>query len=243
MRQLVTSATYRQSSVIRPELQDRDPANQWLARGPRYRRSAEMVRDNALAVSGLLDDAVGGKSVFPYQPKGIWSETISHPFFPAYQIDSTDGIYRRSLYSFWKRNAPGPSMLVFDASLRSECQVRRQRSNTPLQALVLLNDPQIIEACRVLASNTLQDTRGEVEAARRVFRSLTGRTPSTDELEIITQYYEHELNYFSDHPVATLEFLGTGYHETDLSAGPARVAAMARVANTVMNSTEGYYKN
>jgi hypothetical protein len=243
IRKMVTSATYRQSSVIRPELSEKDPDNYLLARGPRYRRSAEMVRDNALAVSGLLDEKIGGASVFPYQPQGLWAEVISHPFFPQYQIDSTDGIYRRSMYSFWKRNAPPPAMLVFDASLRSECQVRRQRSNTPLQALVLMNDPQMIEACRVLASNTLATNRSEREAAREVFRSLIGRQPTTNELEIITQYYEHELNYFSDNPVATLDFLSTGYHDTDLSAGPARVAALARVANTVMNSTEGYYKN
>ncbi len=243
IRTMVTSATYRQSSVIRPELRESDPDNHLLARGPRYRRSAEMVRDNVLAVSGLLQSDIGGPSTFPYQPAGLWTETISHPFFPSYQIDSVGGLYRRSLYSFFKRNAPPPSMLVFDASLRSECQVRRTRSNTPLQALVLLNDPQMIEACRVLASNKLAENRSDVEAAKQVFTSLIGRTPTTNELEIITQYYEHELNYFADNPVATMEFLTTGYHETDLRAGPARIAAMARVANTVMNSTEGYYKN
>ena len=243
IRMMVTSATYRQSSVIRPELKESDPDNHLLARGPRYRRSAEMVRDNALAVSGLLQANVGGPSTFPYQPAGLWTETNSHAFSPVYQVDSTRGLYRRSLYSFFKRNAPPPSMLVFDASLRSECQVRRTRSNTPLQALVLMNDPQMIEACRVLASNKLAENRSDVEAAKQVFTSLIGRMPTTNELEIITQYYEHELNYFADNPVATMDFLNTGYHETDLSAGPARIAAMARVANTVMNSTEGYYKN
>lgn len=243
VRMMVTSATYRQSSVIRPELADRDPDNHWLARGARYRRSAEMIRDNALAVSGLLDERTGGASTFPYQPHGLWSETMSHSFFPGYQIDSVGGIYRRSMYTFWKRNAPPPAMLVFDASLRSECQVRRQRSNTPLQALVLLNDPQIIEACRVLASNALQQNEGEVDAAREVFRTLTGRQPTEKEADVITRFYTDELTYFSDNPGAARDFLATGYHETDLSAGPARVAAMARVANTVMNSTEGYYKN
>ncbi len=243
IRMMVTSATYRQSSVIRPELRERDPDNRLLARGHRYRRSAEMIRDNALAVSGLLQDRVGGPSTFPYQPAGLWTETNSHPFSPAYRIDTAGGIYRRSLYTFWKRNAPSPAMLVFDASLRSECQVRRTRSNTPLQALVLLNDPQIIEACRVLARNMLTKSGSDVEAAKQVFLSLIGRPPTANELEVITQFYEHELNYFADNPVATMEFLNTGYHETDLSAGPARIAAMARVANTVMNSSEGYYKN
>ncbi len=243
VRMMVTSATYRQSSVIRPELRERDPDNHLLARGTRYRRSAEMVRDNALAVSGLLHEHIGGPSTYPYQPAGLWTETISHPFSPVYRIDTAGGLYRRSLYTFWKRNAPPPAMLVFDASLRSECQVRRMRSNTPLQALVLLNDPQMIEACRVLASNMLNENGSDVEAAKKVFISLIGRPPTTNELEIITQFYEHELNYFDENPVATLEFLNMGYHQTDLSVGPARVAALARVANTVMNSTEGYYKN
>lgn len=243
IRLMVTSATYRQSSVIRPELKNIDPDNYLLARGPRYRRSAEMVRDNALAVSGLLEPKVGGKSVFPYQPAGLWAEANHHGFSPRYVEDEEEGLYRRSLYTFWKRNAPAPAMLVFDASLRTECQVRRQRSSTPLQALVLLNDPQILEACRVLASKELRTNNSEVDATRRIFRQLIGRLPAPNELEIITQYYEDELNYFAAHPLATQEFLSVGYHNTDLSPGAAKVAAMARVVNSVMNTTEGYYKN
>jgi len=244
IRKLVTSSTYRQSSAIREDLQEADPANYWLARAPRYRRSAEMVRDNALAVSGLLDRKIGGASVFPYQPPGLWSEVGHHPFSPKYVVDSTGGgMYRRSLYSFWKRNAPGPAMLVFDASLRSECQVRRQRSNTPLQALVLLNDPQTLEACRVLAANSLTENDDPSRAARLVFRALTGRTPTPSEYLVLTQYFEDELSYFHDHPVATQDFLRTGYHATDVAAGEAKIAALARVASLVMNSTEGYYKN
>ncbi|MCP9235770.1 DUF1553 domain-containing protein [Lewinella sp. JB7] len=243
VRMMVTSATYRQSSVVRPELAERDPSNIWLARGTRYRRSAEMIRDNALAASGLLEPRIGGASTFPYQPRGLWSETMSHSFFPGYRIDSVHGIYRRSMYTFWKRNAPPPAMMVFDASIRSECQVRRQSSSTPLQALVLLNDPQIIEACRVLASNALARTADEEAAVDDIFRMLTGRRPTEAETELVADFYDDELAYFTDNPGATREFLGTGFHATDLSAGPARVAAMARVANTVMNSTEGYYKN
>ena len=244
VRMMVTSSTYKQSSKIREDLQERDPGNYWLARAPRYRRSAEMVRDNALASADLLQRKIGGASVYPYQPAGLWKEVNNHGFSPAYIEDRENGLYRRSLYTFWKRNSPHPAMLTFDASLRGECQVRRQRSNTPLQALALLNDPQILEACRVLAANTLGETPNEVAAADVVFRKLIGRGPTANEREIIQQYYESELDYFDDHPLATQDFLNTGYHETDYGrAGPAKVAAMARVAGTVLNSQEGYYKN
>ena len=243
VRKMVTSATYRQSSKIREDLKERDPGNYWLARAPRYRRSAEMVRDNALASADLLQREVGGPSAFPYQPEGLWKEVNNHGFSPVYKEDKDEGLYRRSLYTFWKRNAPAPAMLTFDASLRSECQVRRQRSNTPLQALVMLNDPQMLEASRVLAANSLKGSKSEVQAAEIIFRRLIGRPPTNAEREVITQYYESELNYFDAHPIAAMDFLNVGYHETDLSAGPAKVAAMARVANAVMNSQEGYYKN
>ncbi len=243
MRLFVTSATYRQSSKIREDLKESDPGNYWLARAPRYRRSAEMIRDNALASADLLQHKVGGPSTFPYQPAGLWKEGNNHFFSPSY-VEDEDALYRRSLYTFWKRNAPPPSMLTFDASLRSECQVRRQRSSTPLQALVLLNDPQIVEASRVLAANTLASTRNEVEAADVIFRKLIGRQPTANEREILRSYYESELDYFDDHPLAAQDFLSTGYHETPFgAAGPAKVAAMSRVANTILNTQEGYYKN
>ena len=243
LRMMVTSNTYRQSSKIREDLRERDPENYWLARAPRYRRSAEMVRDNALAAADLLEGQIGGASSFPYQPAGLWAEVNHHVFSPKYREDTEKGLYRRSLYTFWKRNSPAPAMLTFDASLRSECQVRRQRSSTPLQALVMLNDPQMLEASRVLAANSLGQTRSEVQAADVIFRRLIGRAPTDGEREIITQFYETELNYFDAHPLAAQDYLSAGHHETDLSAGPAKVAAMARVANAVMNSQEGYYKN
>ena len=154
--------------------------------------------------------------------------------------------YRRSLYTFWKRNSPAPAMLTFErSSLRSECQVRRQRSSTPLQALVMLNDPQMLEASRVLAANSLGQTRSEVQAADVNFPPpIIGRAPTDGEREIITQFYETELNYFDAPPAGRAGLSqARGHHETDLSAGPAKVAAMARVANAVMNSQEGYYKN
>ncbi len=244
VRQMVTSATYKQSSAIRKDLINIDPDNNLLARSPRYRRSAEMVRDNALTASGLIDKRVGGKSAFPYQPEGLWRETITHAFFPEYQVDYDKGLYRRSLYTFWKRNAPAPAMLVFDASNRSECQVERLRSNTPLQALVLLNSPQIIEACRVLSEKTWLETDLQLPLALdRLFLALIGRSPSEKEKEILVRQYSDEYKFFSSDPMATIKFLNIGAKKSSSEVPMEQIAALARVANTVMNSTEAYYKN
>ena len=243
IRQMVTSATYRQSSVVRPELREIDPGNYLLASGPRYRRSAEMIRDNILSTSGLLDAKVGGPSTFPYQPPGLWKEVMTHPFFPEYQEDA-NSLYRRSIYTFWKRNMPPPNMLIFDAASRAECQVRRQRSSTPLQALVLLNDPQIIEGCRVLAERIISETRGdEQQALTRIFRVLTSRYPTNREQEILASQWEQEQSYFMQHQKETKSYLAIGYQETDTRYPSHEVAALARVANTILNSTESYYKN
>ena len=243
IKQMVMSATYRQSSVVRPELQDIDPDNYLLAMGPRYRRSAEMIRDNVLASSGLLVNTMGGSSTFPYQPPGLWKEVMTHPFFPEYQED-LNGLYRRSIYTFWKRNMPPPNMLIFDASSRAECQVRRQRSSTPLQALVLLNDPQIIEGCRVLAARILADSKGDnLQALTKVFRILTSRIPTDRELDILQEQWEEEAEYFQNNSKETAAYLNIGYHETDENQPANELAAMARVANTILNSTESYYKN
>ena len=142
LKQIVLSATYRQSAVNRPELLGRDPENRWLARGPRFRLNGELLRDQALAVSGLLSREVGGASVKPYQPSGVW-EAVSYDGELTYEQDSGGALFRRSLYTFWKRQAPPPTMLSFDSPTRETCAVKRPRTNTPLQALVLLNDPHL----------------------------------------------------------------------------------------------------
>ncbi|GJM28932.1 MAG: endo-inulinase [Cyclobacteriaceae bacterium] len=243
IKQMAMSATYRQSSVIRPELQDIDPANYLLARGPRYRRSAEMIRDNILAASGLLETSLGGPSTFPYQPPGLWKEVMTHPFFPEYQEDPK-GLYRRSIYTFWKRNMPPPNMLIFDASSRAECQVRRQRSSTPLQALVLLNDPQMIEGCRALAEQALSKSHGEPDQAlETVFRILTSRFPTDKEQSIMQSQWEQERQYFLQNPAQGINYLSIGYRPIDQRFAVPDVAATARVVNTILNSTESYYKN
>jgi len=244
IRQMVTSATYRQSSIIRQELLEIDPDNKLLARGPRYRRSAEMIRDNILSSSGLLDNKFGGISTFPYQPDGLWKEVMTHTFFHEYEIDYENGLYRRSIYTFWKRNMPPPNMMIFDAASRAECQVRRQRSNTPLQALVLLNDPQMIEGCRVLAEKAWTISNGnQDEAISNIFRQLTSRYPTEKEEKILNQQYGEELKYFKTNPKSTLDYLNIGKATPVSSIPKPELAAMGRVSNTILNSTEAYFKN
>ncbi len=174
MRLIVTSATYRQSSDVPADLLAKDPDNVLLARGPRFRLSAEMIRDGALASAGLLVETIGGPPVKPYQPPGLWEEKSGL----TYQRDQGAGSHRRSLYSFWKRTSPPPSMLTFDATTREVCAVKRQSTATPLQALVLLNDPQFIEAARALAQRAFRE--GGSNLANRItfiVRTLTGRLP------------------------------------------------------------------
>lgn len=243
MRQLVTSNTYQQSSKVTPRLLEIDPDNEWLARSPRYRRSAEMIRDNLLANSGLLVPTVGGRSTFPYQPAGLWVDITKKFYFKPYAVDLENGIHRRSLYSFWKRNLPPPSLLIFDAATRSECQMRRQKSNTPLQALVLLNDPQVLEACRVLAERVWRTNDKAEEALNTTFTALIGRQPTPTENDILTTYYQSEFDQFTATPSKVDSFLLIGAVAPDRSLAGPKVAALARVANTIMNSTEGHYKN
>ncbi len=240
---IVTSATYRQSSVIAPAILEKDPDNQWLARGPRHRLSAEMIRDNALAVSGLLAEKVGGESVYPYQPEGLWDELSNKPWRYHYTQAENEDLYRRSLYTIWKRTAPPPSMLIFNAADRDGCTVRRRTTSTPLQALVLLNDPQYLEACRLLAERMLQEG-GEDLKEQLVFgfRSLTGRHPKPDEVAIIAQLYEEEAARFAKSPGQAVAYLSTGAYPRDKNLDAVQLASMATVANAIMNTDEAYTK-
>lgn len=244
VKQMLMSATYRQSSVVRPELKDVDPQNIYLARGPRYRRSAEMIRDNVLVASGLLEDEVGGASTFPYQPPGLWKEVMTHPFFPGYEVDYKEGLYRRSVYTFWKRSMPPPNMLVFDASSRAECQVRRLRSNTPLQALALLNDPQMIEGCRAIAERMLKEANGNSDQALiNTFRTLTSRMPTEREQKIFKKQFQEEKDYFMANQKACEDYLAIGAKMVSSDFSKPEIAAVARVSGTILNTTEAYYKN
>jgi hypothetical protein len=233
---IVMSATYRQSSQASLELLAKDPDNQLLARGPKHRLRAEEIRDNALAVSGLLSPRIGGSSAKPYQPEGLWEQsgTASH-----YVQDKGEGLYRRSLYTFWKRIVPPPTMLIFDAPTREMCTARRETTTTPLQALVLLNDPQFVEAARVMAE-TLVRQCGEDLSARilRGFRLTTGRQPKPRELEILQQLYQEQLRRFEGDPSAAKQYLKIGEHPLDDSLPPRQVAATAVLTSALMNLDE-----
>jgi hypothetical protein len=189
LKRMVMSSTYQQSSKITPELLEIDPNNILLARSSRFKLSAEMIRDNALKVSGLLVNKIGGPSVKPYQPKGLWEETTSGQGLTKYFMDSGDNLYRRSLYTFWKRTVPPPAMMTFDAASRDYCTVTRQKTSTPLQALVMLNDPQLIEAAQTLALNTLNEQGlNDEQRVEKIFRKIISRRPDDLELKKLMKF-------------------------------------------------------
>ncbi|WP_083925209.1 DUF1553 domain-containing protein [Flexithrix dorotheae] len=243
-KMIVMSATYRQSSKASKELRESDPENILLARGPKHRMSAEMIRDNVLASSGLLVKKVGGPSVKPYQPKGLWSEKASFSaILLKYKEDKGEGLYRRSMYTFIRRTSPPPSMMAFDGSDRNVCIVRRQNTNTPLQALVLLNDPQYVEASRVLAEKLLKDDQGEIDTKIETgFRLLTGRNPNQDELLLFKNLYEDELKNYKENPGKARELLSIGDMPFDRQLDPVKTAALAVTTSMMMNQDEVYTK-
>lgn len=233
---IVMSAAYRQTSEAPPEMVVRDPDNRQLARGPRHRLSAEQIRDSALAISGLLNPAMGGPSVKPYQPPGVWEEAGTGK---TYTQDHGDKLYRRSLYTFVRRTAPPPSMLSFDAGSREVCTANREITSTPLQSLVLMNDPQFIEAARVLAARLWSEPAGSVdERMSRAFVAVTGRMPAPRESEILHRLFEEQQRYFAGDPAAATGLLKTGERPVDASLNPVDLAAATLVVSTLMNHDE-----
>jgi hypothetical protein len=243
VRLIVTSATYRQSSAVTKEPLARDPENRLLARAPRLRLQAEFIRDQALAVSGLLNRDIGGASVFPYQPAGLWEELAmrgdsknwSAQFFE--QSKGRD-LYRRSMYTFWKRTSPPPQMLTFDAPDRESCTVRRSRTNTPLQALVLMNDPTYVEASRKLAERLMAHADSTDERIAFAFRLATGRHPVEKEVEVLRRVYNLQLNRYRQDAKAALRLLSVGESPRDERFTPAELAAWTIVASTILNLDE-----
>jgi len=235
---ILLSATYQQNSINDIHIMTNDPENNLLARGPSFRMSAEMIRDNALSISGLLVNKLGGKSVYPYQPEGIWD--LSDKIWKyKYEHDKGDGLYRRSLYTFWKRSAPPPSMLIFDTPNRDACSVKRTLTSTPLQALVLLNDPQYTEVARVLAESVLIQNNNNIESALEIaFRKVIGRRPLISELESIASFYEDELNMFKLQPKKTMAYLDVGEKILSKKSMPYKTAAMAKVISGLLNTSE-----
>ena len=236
-KRIVTSAAYRQNIRVGPELAERDPENRLLARGPRFRLPAELIRDQALAIAGMLTDTVGGPSVKPYQPDGLW-EAVSYNGDYSYVQDHGAALYRRGLYTYWKRQSPPPGLLAFDAPTRETCVVKRSRTNTPLQALVLLNDPTYIEAARVLAERTMQQATTAEERVRYAFRRATCRAPEADELAALVELYEQERASFAAKPQAAAELLAVGEWPRDEKLDPIDHAAWTSLMGVLLNLDE-----
>jgi len=240
LKTIMMSQTYRQSSAVTQESFARDPQNRFLTRGPRIRLDAEVIRDSALAVSGLLNQKVGGPSVFPYHPKGLWLEVNNRPgLSSAYKQDSGDKLYRRSLYTYWKRTVPPPSMAVFDAPTREYCQVRRSRTNTPLQAFVMLHDPQFVEAARALAQRML--TSGGVTTVEQIrfgFETCLGRQPNEAETKLLVKTYTERLKQYRQHPQQALALLSIGQSPRNEDLPQAEHAAMCAVGRLLLNLSE-----
>ncbi|WP_439555297.1 DUF1553 domain-containing protein [Dyadobacter sp.] len=234
---IVMSATYRQSSRVNPKSADVDPDNRLYAHGPSYRMSAEQIRDNALASSGLLTRRIGGKSAYPYQPAGLW-EALATRNEVTYKQQHGDSLYRRSLYTIWKRSSPPPMMLNFDAAERHFCVTKRQKTSTPLQALVVMNDPQFVEASRVLAQQMLKKGKTLDEQITYAFTALTSRQPDAKERAILKDLYEEEYADFINNPKRVKSVLAAGEYPVDKSLDPVQVAAGTIVASTVMNFDE-----
>lgn len=237
-KKIMTSKTYMQHSGITKEKHQIDPENRFLSRGARFRLSAEMIRDNSLAISGLLVDEIGGESVYPYQPDGLWDGLTTKVWAYRYLQKPGNGLYRRSLYTFWKRTAPPPSMSIFDMADRDVCTVKRKTTNTPLQALVLLNDPQYVEAARVLAENLLVAKETEEEQLQTAFKMITGRKADKKEIDLLQKFYTEEFENFKNNSQLSLDYLNTGEHHWNRDLDPNKIAALGIVANAIMNTDE-----
>ena len=234
---MVTSATYRQSSALDGQLHSIDPENRWLARGPRFRLSGEIVRDQALAVSGLLEPAIGGPSVKPYQHAGLWEE-VAYDKKMGYVRGSGEDLYRRSMYTFWKRAVAPPSMILFDASGRERCDVARRATNTPLQALVTLNYVQFVEAARFLAERIMRDGGATpLDRLTYAWRLTLARQPDKVESDTLAKSFNYHLTHFQKHPDAAVRLLEMGEKSAN-NFEPAELAAYTTMANVLLNLDE-----
>jgi hypothetical protein len=241
IKQIVMSATYRQSSKGTAALRDRDPHNQLLARQGRFRLDAEFVRDNALAVSGLLVNKIGGPSVKPYQPAGYWR----YLNFPTreWMNDKGESQYRRGLYTWWQRTFLQPSLLAFDASTREECTVERPRSNTPQQALVLLNDPTYVEASRIFAEKIIASSGKTPDRIQTAFRLALQRPASNAEIDVLTKLYEKHRTHYEANPKDAQAILGVGYAPASKNINAADLAAWTSVGRAILNLHETITRN
>lgn len=235
-RLIVTSATYRQASDISEELLQRDPDNRLLARGTRKRLPAETIRDQALFVSGLLTSRIGGPSVKPYQADGLWQEIASDTEYT--QAHGAD-LYRRSLYTYWKRTVAPPTMVTFDATAREACTVQRAQTNTPLQALALLNEITFVEAARVFAQRVMVEVETSTEERiRRAFLMATARLPRAEELALLARRFDRSLLVYRSDPSAASELVHVGEFNVNTSLDMCELAAFTTVTSLILNLDE-----
>ncbi|MCA9239162.1 MAG: DUF1553 domain-containing protein [Planctomycetales bacterium] len=247
VRLIVTSDTYRQTAVAPRELLERDPHNEFLARGPRFRLSAEAIRDTALSASGLLVDRLGGPSVKPYAPGDLWREVSHYGSTPAtaqaFVQDHGEKLYRRSLYTYWKRTVPPPNLAAFDAPSRETCCVDRSTTNTPLQALVLLNDTQFVEASRAFAERIVQHAATDRDRLRWAYYETTSRPPSAEELELLAHSLRREREHYAANPSEAERLLAVGESPRDARIPVCEHAAWAQVATLLLNLSETITRN
>jgi hypothetical protein len=239
VKMIVTSSTYKQSASRTAKKIQADPDNKYYSYFPRLRMSAELQRDLILSSSGILNKEVGGPSVKPYQPKGVWESTTSgRGELARYVQDNGDKLYRRGLYNFIKRTAPPPALLIMDASNRDQCEVTRLRTNTPLQALVLMNDPQVLEAARVLAQNTANENISEDQKLEKLFRLILCRTPSEKEFKMLRAYFDKEKIRFKNNKQNANAFLQAGEYPQIKTKEIGETAALMQVNQMLFNLDE-----
>ncbi|WP_276165306.1 PSD1 and planctomycete cytochrome C domain-containing protein [Zobellia alginiliquefaciens] len=240
LKKIMQSATYQQKSELRPEIKKADPENKLLARAPRFRMSGEMIRDYILTTSGLLNPELGGPSVKPYQPAGLWEETNAggnRGILTKYIPDQGEDLYRRSLYTFWKRTLPPPNMTIFDAPTRDFSEVKRQKTNTPLQALVLQNDVQVLEAARVLAQRSIKQQPDNPKLVEDLFKRILVRSPRKEELLTLNTYYHSALDQYTNDLESAEKLLAAGDYE-QIDVHPAKAAALMLTAQVIYNLDE-----
>jgi hypothetical protein len=249
LKKMVSSATYRQSSTADKQSREEDPDNIYLSRSSRYRLNSEMIRDNALASAGLLNQEIGGPSVKPYQPEGLWEgvsvgDKTGYRGENSYIIDTGKLVYRRSLYTYWRRTVPPPSMITFDNPMKEICEVRRTRTSTPLQALILLNDPQIMEASRVMAYKLLSEANSATEQKiATAFRKITCRTAKENEISLLKEFYDTELAKYKTNKAGAKNVLMVGHYPVNEKLDPVQSAALMLTIQTIYNLDETISKS
>jgi hypothetical protein len=239
VKKILLSATYRQSSKVSEKQLRIDPENIYLSRSPRTRVKAEFIRDIVLESSGLLNGEIGGPSVKPYQPKGLWeAATSGRGVLATYKQDTGSSLYRRGMYTFIKLTVPPPSMMIFDGSNRDQCEVKRPNTSTPLQALAMMNDPTVLEASRVFAQKLVGSNNDAAVNINTAFRSIICRKPNEKELKILNDYYNDQLKLFTGKKLNADKTLDAGEYPHDEKADKNKSAALMKVINTIYNMEE-----